>query len=459
MQAHPDFLTLRKILATFCALTVTLTRSLISMHINARPYLTAGMAALSAGAIAVSPIQPVQQHMAAAQQPAIHTLAVNLAATIDPITPIVNTITTSLANITNLATLAAQQPFPFASTILANVGTYIQELLSGNVGLIPEQIINNIMTFFQAPMDIGTTVVLPPNDAVPYEVPVANGGYASSTVPLVGNAPQPVAEVFVQAYAGDWILCEINETCDPYYQNAAPITNFLNSHASGVLLGLLGPILSPVLQLGNSVGAIVGSLQTGDFLGAINELINIPVNVVNAFLNGVGVVDVTGLIATFATLPDSITQVTVNLGGLLTATPQNGSLLDPADPPTVFGGGVAIDAVGLTTTGPDPFAVGVPVGLLGSVIGTGQFIAEQMRVTPPVQATANSVRAAATAAPVEVVEPFASDALNDADAPSAGNSQAPAGTPAAPTRSGSRAKAAASNGDSHSGARGRRGAA
>jgi hypothetical protein len=432
------------------------------MHVSSRTYLTSGIAALGAGVIALSPVQPVPHQLPTAQQPAIQNLAVNLAAAIDPITPIVDTFTTTFANIGALATLAGQAPFPFLSTIFANVQTYFGELTSGNAGLIPEQIINNIKTFFQAGFDPGTTLPVPVGPTPPGSIaPIALGDYPSKTLPPIGNSPEAVNAIFVNVFVGQAVFeeeCSVDGDC--YATSVGPITNFMNTHASGLLLGLLGPILSPVVQLSNSVNAIVGSLQTGDVIGAINELINIPVNVVNAFLNGAGYLDLTNVLSNFVTLPDDITKIGVNLGGLLNAVPQDGSLRDADNPPTTYAGGVAMDALGFTQgAGPDPFAIGLPVGLLGSIIGSGQFLAQQMVVTPPDTAESKSVRSAATAAPADET-PETLSVSDAADAPSAGGSQAPADSPAR-TRGSSRAKAAASNADdgSPSSARGRRGAA
>jgi hypothetical protein len=54
------------------------------MHTAYRSYLTAGVAALGAGAVALSPVQPIPTHVALTQERAISNLAVELAATVDP---------------------------------------------------------------------------------------------------------------------------------------------------------------------------------------------------------------------------------------------------------------------------------------------------------------------------------------------------------------------------------------
>ena len=82
------------------------------MNITARTYLTSGIAVLGAGAIALTPIQPLPDHLAAAPQRAVESLAVNLASTIDPFTPWVDTIKTSFANVQSLLNFYLEKPFP-----------------------------------------------------------------------------------------------------------------------------------------------------------------------------------------------------------------------------------------------------------------------------------------------------------------------------------------------------------
>lgn len=89
------------------------------MHVTPRGYLTSGIAVLGAGVIALSPVQPVSDHLAAVPQRAVETLAVDLAATIDPITPWVDTFKTAGANIKTLVEFYMQKPLPLLQTIVA----------------------------------------------------------------------------------------------------------------------------------------------------------------------------------------------------------------------------------------------------------------------------------------------------------------------------------------------------
>ncbi|WP_167666261.1 outer membrane porin GjpA [Mycolicibacter icosiumassiliensis] len=67
---------------------------------------------------------------------------------------------------------------------------------------------------------------------------------------------------------------------------AATLLTLLSSPMSGVLMGLIGPLLSPGVELINGVGSIVDSLGGGDFQAAVQELLAMPANMVGAFFNG-----------------------------------------------------------------------------------------------------------------------------------------------------------------------------
>jgi len=378
------------------------------MHVTSRSYLTAGIAALGVGALALAPVQPIPNQMALAPERVVSNLGVALASTIDPITPWVDTFETAGANIATLFEFYTQKPFPLLQTIGANIATYFEELGNGNAGLIPAQIWNNIQTFFQAPWDPGAQIGLSAPPDFPDETLIAYGEYASDTQPADGsNSPQSLALAPFQIWLGEIEKgCGQDGSCT--YPQAAPILNFLNTPYSGQVLGLLGPLLAPLAVLTRSFTAIGEFFQAGDVIGAINELINIPANLVNGVLNGAGFIDLTAIISSLLPLP--IEKIGLNLGGLLTATPLDGSLADPNNPPTQYSGGVGIDAIAadvLLEFG------GIPVGWIGSSIGLGQFLADRMVVTPPPPAgtAAATVSAPAeAAAPVEVAPAVADEA-------------------------------------------------
>ncbi len=364
------------------------------MYITSRSYLTAGIAALGVGAIALTPIQPIATPD---QDRVTRSLAAVLAAEttmtpIDPITPWVDTIETSVANIGALFDFYFSNPggytsplglegpgqavFPLLQTVIANQITYFQELTNGNAGLIPEQILGNVQTFFNAPWSPGDPA----------------GTYVSGTE-VASLAGLPLSQQSIFALLPT-VLGFTPEEWDA--SPLKPVVNFTATYYSGQVVGLLGPLLAPVIELTRSFTAIGAFFEAGDVTGAINELINIPANVTNAVLNGGGVLDLTGVVNAISPLPPEVESIGLNLGGLISPpVPQNGSLLTGGTAPTQFDGGVLFDSLaasinykvsefpkpnGTSVKVNDP---GIPVSWIGAAVGLGQYLGQEMVVTPP----------------------------------------------------------------------------
>jgi hypothetical protein len=351
--------------------------------------------------LALAPVQPIPNQIALAPHRAVSTLAVELASTIDPITPWIDTFTTAGANIGTLVEFYLQKPFPLLQAVVANLGTYAAELENGQGDLIPEQIWGNVQTFFQAPWSPGETFSFPAPPGS--ETTIALGEYLSKTDTGGRNANSP-ANLYLgilQLAVGQALEDECQVDGDCLISQAAPILNFLNTNYSGQLLGLLGPLLAPVVVLTRSFTAIGEFFEAGDVIGAINELINIPANLTNGVLNGAGFLDLTEIVTQIVPLP--VDKIGIELGGLLNSTPVNGSLIDPDNPPTEYSGGTGFDPISAEIGGGFVQANGIPVGWAGSVVGLGQFLGEQLVVTPPPPPpVAAEPEAAKLAAPADI---------------------------------------------------------
>ncbi len=369
------------------------------MHVSPRSYLSAGVAVLGAGAIALSPVQPVGGDLALSPHQA-NALAVSLAASIDPITPWNNTIEGALNNITTLAGGIAANPLPILGQIIANQITYLGEL--PDIGTILGQVFGNIGNAIRAPFAV------PESCSVALKGPCENISTAPvvTDVPFIGNLTQQ--QVFALLPA---ILPE------EQYDALKPVLDFTTSPISGVLLSIIGPVVGPVLSLVNSVGGIFNALTTGDFAGAINELINIPANFTNALLNGGEFLNLAPVLSLVGvTLPDTIQSIGFNMGGLLSAgvSPVRFSSADPVA--GVMFDGLAFTAdLGFGAPLTDP---GLSVGPLGALIALGNAIADSIAVTPaapaPAAATAAVEEEAASTAPA--AEPAAEAPAADASA-------------------------------------------
>lgn len=378
--------------------------------VSIRSYLAAGVAAAGVGAIALSPVHPVTPALAALPQQVSH-LAVNLAAAVDPVDPFtawVDVITTAITNGGDLAqawvngvyvqgtppgnTPATQGyqtgvAFPIIQQILSNLITYVGEL--PDFGGIISQAFGNIGNAVQSPFAPGVEIEegLPLNQNV-NATPNVDGGF-------LGQLSQRQVLGLLPLVAGD------------AYASLKPILDFATTPISGVLVGAIGPIVAPVLALVNSVSNTIALLQESNFVGAITELINIPANAVNAFLNGGQVLDLTGLVGLLGVqLPDSIESIGLKMGGLLSP------------------GGVAFDAVAAKASATlDPLPpvsitdTGLPVGPIGALFGLGNYVAQSIKVTPAPTPPGSAVRAAAADAEVQAAPAVEAEVVATADEP------------------------------------------
>ncbi|SRX91944.1 hypothetical protein MSP7336_00165 [Mycobacterium shimoidei] len=167
------------------------------------------------------------------------------------------------------------------------------------------------------------------------------------------------------------------------------IVNFLSSPLSGLLIGALSPSIAPWVALGNSIEAISENLfgQNPDTDAALQELVNIPANMVNGLLNG-ATLNLDALVPAIndAGLPlppgVEIGSLSFEFGGLLNPGLVGG---DPTDLNTlgdaIPGGGSIFNALGLGLNITEPLELNLTilphgVGLAGAMVGLEQVIAE-----------------------------------------------------------------------------------
>ena len=368
------------------------------MHVSPRSHLTAGIAVLGAGILALAPVQaPHQPATALSHRAAADIGTAVLLSSFDPITPWVDTITTSVDNIAALIDYAFSDPFPIGSALVSDPGLALR----------------NFTKLFTAPFSPGETFtfqvgtktpnpynidVLAPDNSQLSQVEVSSVGAVDNSAELNLAALQIIAGVAIASPCSDLGKCDEQLPVT----TIAPVLRIANTYASGVALGLLGPALAPVAALLNSVYAIVDFIGQGDLVGVLNELVNIPANLVNSVLNGatLNVAPILGLFAPDVVKNYEIKTLGLNLGGLLAGpVPMNGSLVNPADPPTEFSGGTLLTSLAVDA---DPGAViaapGLPTGPIGSLIGMGQFLGQQL-LTPPAPAAPATGTAAVVQAP------------------------------------------------------------
>lgn len=262
------------------------------MLATSRPFVAAGVAVVGAGAIAISPVVlPDSGNHSAA--------AIRLAAATDW----QDVFTTAGQNASALFDSWRQAPAPIVQQILANQQKYLSELpdLAG----IGAQIQANAQRALGALLTADPSTLDATHRTLYQLLPVA------LSIPGVPQLLQ-----FNISATGKQLLA------------------FSTTALSGVLLGLAGPVLGPLLVLQSSMGSIAADLgaATPNVAGALATLSSIPAAMTDAFLNGGQHVDLTALATALGpsigvTFPAGV-QVGIALGGLLSP---GGSIFNALD--------------------------------------------------------------------------------------------------------------------------------
>ncbi|WP_191496942.1 outer membrane porin GjpA [Mycobacterium simulans] len=145
--------------------------------------------------------------------------------------------------------------------------------------------------------------------------------------------------------------------------------DFAASPLSGVLMGAVGPFVSPGVALFNSVGNIVADITGGNPTGALYGLMNTPANVVDGFFNGatLNLDPLAPVVNQFVAGPtggtEQVTGLSLGFGGLFST----GQVVAGASGPMYAGvGGSLLNSVGVELTFVEQDFQGVlPIHALG----------------------------------------------------------------------------------------------
>ncbi|ORV39608.1 hypothetical protein AWC02_19720 [Mycolicibacter engbaekii] len=340
----------------------------------ARPWLITGVALLSAGAIASGPVTAPVPALAGPQS-----LAVQLTAGWDDVWQ------TAEANATAIWNHFSAVPFPALQQVLANQIGYVHGVFDGSksFGDIAQEVHTHLGALFGTPAD-GDTPASPGALFGPF---LPAGGATDTlyqSLDDVVTGPGMIGSVMTHAalftlLTDPAILPDIAASLG-FDESMVPVLGsvleFAASPLSGILIGQVSTMLSPVLQFNEDLGNIWESLSAGspDWSAAFDSLISMPANLADAYLNGYGEVDLMPILdqlgitlpaLTLLDLPTEITALSVNLGGLLSPA---GSIFD------AIGMGTTTDALG------DPELLfdlpGLGVGPIASMVAMSQAIAE-----------------------------------------------------------------------------------
>ena len=320
-----------------------------------RPYATAGVAIVGAGLVAVTPL--------AAPLPSIHTVtSVALAADGSPLgdllDPWLRILGTSSDNVNTLVQSYYLAPNVAFQQLMANLSGYAQQVIDDPANLT--QVANDMQQDWRAAMS-AITLMNADQDTVDAVIRHtmdgdAYGGHSTVFGQIGGYLPPDQADSIM------------------------PIINFLASPMSGIVMGMLGPGISPWVALlnsiidGDSFGQIMASPLDGFLNGATLDLTSLT-----PFINDLGLFP----------SPMAMSSLEIAFGGLLSpggnviASPLhvvNEVGADVGQVPAV--GGSIFNSVGLTFTGLP--VVGTlslqsdPVGPLAAWEALSQVIAMQL---------------------------------------------------------------------------------
>ncbi|WP_370061574.1 outer membrane porin GjpA [Mycobacterium sp. MAA66] len=324
------------------------------MGSTVRPLLTTSVGVAGAAVIALSPVAPPLPDIYHPSLPELRSSAVAFAAGFDPLAPWISAFETAQANATKIGDVFFQAPAVALQQILVNQSKYLGEILRnpGTIGSVLGQIGHDVQTA------IDTSVVVGADSATRTDA-------LAGSIDTLHNLALLTLPTFLK----------LNPQAISAVKN---IMSFAASPLSGVLIGLLGPALSPAVALGQSLQSFVSHLTgpTPNLGAAVQDLVNIPANMVGAFLNGANVnlsalaplVNRSGILLSGV----SVNSLQLNLGGLFsTGSTQDG-----------IGGSIFNSlAMGVTAQILVPITLNIPgqrVGPLAALTRLSQLIAKAL---------------------------------------------------------------------------------
>ncbi|MCH9641577.1 MAG: outer membrane porin GjpA, partial [Actinomycetia bacterium] len=280
-----------------------------------RSYAAAGAAIAVAGAVAVAPAPSEALPDRALR---LASPAVQLTTTADPFLAWVEVFNNTSVNFADLTSEYLKAPFPVVQQVVANWYNYVQML--PDIGDIFEDIVEN-----------------------------ANALVENQIAPQTDNLD-----------ALHQLIFSVVEAEIP--ASLKPLIDYTTNYNSGMVIGALGLVVSPLLALGDQLSEFVTELGDGEFGNAVNALINIPAAMTDGFFNGHGILDLTFLAGILPVPPGTdVEELGIAMGGLFSPA---GSIFN------------SLNAVVKLTGLPKITVPGVKAGLLGSWFAANQSSAE-----------------------------------------------------------------------------------
>ncbi|CAN5298120.1 hypothetical protein BH09ACT8_BH09ACT8_21540 [soil metagenome] len=246
------------------------------MQLAVRSYVTAGVALVGAGAIAVSPISlaPPEVHV-----PSIHAAAmtVDLAAAIDPITEWVQVLTTTFNNVAALGSQVQSDPSPILQQFITNQLAYaaiVAPALEQAAGSVVAGMSSIPQTLLTAATQLAAGNF---NDAVQT---VFQAGLGLVLAPAISLLTIP--DIFTQAT-----------------QHFANVVAAIPNVLLPIGLSALQPLAGAAYVFGDTGQQVIDGVNNADLGAAISAIVNAPAAFTDAILNGVAAQGTVGLLSPY----------------------------------------------------------------------------------------------------------------------------------------------------------------
>lgn len=328
------------------------------MRLALRPYVTAGVAIVGAGLVAVTPVATPLSALTDIQSRGVQLTAGGFD----------DVFSEASANFTQLYNNFALAPFVGLQQSIVNMQGFLQQLQDGTDP-------STVFAEFKANMDaVASAYTLTNTGMDDADFTTLVGQVTPHTLDnfndlsgLGTTHDLTIGHTLLSSFLPSFLPADV----DPAM--VADVVNFMSSPLSGMLMGAIGPMLSPLVALMNSI-------TDGD---SFEQILASPLN---GLLNG-ATLDLDWLIPVINSaglLPDGtvINHLDFALGGLLTpGTVGAGPYADAAGDAVTPVGGSIFSSLGLNLTVPDvlgipgPFTIDVPsyaVGPLGAAVGWEQ---------------------------------------------------------------------------------------
>ncbi|TGD89327.1 hypothetical protein BayCH28_08280 [Mycolicibacterium sp. CH28] len=247
------------------------------MSVVLRSRVTAGIAAIGASAIVLSPISVTPPDL---QVPAIHmsTLATALTGASQTLPTWAQVIETSFSNIATLGQQVQSSPDPIIQQIitnqLANAAT-ISTALGGAFGGLVAGVTSLPQTFLTATQQL------------------AAGQFSAAVQTLFQGALGLVLAPVIS-------LLPVFDIPGQIATNFAKVLTAVPNILLPVGLSAISPIAGAVYAFGDTGQLVVDSLKAGDATAAIRALVSMPAAVTGAFLNGYPAQFTTGILSPYS---------------------------------------------------------------------------------------------------------------------------------------------------------------